>query len=122
MATCYVYEHLEFRADIPGPVAFALLFLERLEIVEKRSNSDDNWRENDVPLNVGNTSPLYNELGNHYALITGTLRPIQLMCPLWANPVLAKMFRLALIMSQTVLNSNENFHHSIEVDYDYQTV
>ena len=77
MASCYVYEHLEFRADIPGPVAFALLYLERREIVEKRSNSDE------IVNKCRYKTPHYLDevlerivLGNHYALINGTFRPI----------------------------------------------
>ena len=76
MASCYVYEHLEFRADIPGPVAFALLFLERRQIVEKRSNPNDMSYDN-YRVNILTTC----QLGNHYALITGNFRPIQLMRP-----------------------------------------
>ena len=83
MATCYVYEHLEFRVDIPGLVAFALLFLERREIVEKRSNpeviveSRATWNHGDH----GYSSTCHIDLGNHYAIITGNFRPIQLMPP-----------------------------------------
>ena len=77
MATCYIYEHLEFRADIPGPVAFALLYLERREIVEKRSNSDEivNWCLYETP-QYFDEDPERIVLGNHYALINGTFRPI----------------------------------------------
>ena len=77
MATCYVYEHLEFRVDIPGLVAFALLFLERREIVEKRSNPDD------CRVNIWDCSTIHHiQPGNHYALIiTGNFRPIQLKRP-----------------------------------------
>ena len=75
MATCYVYEHLEFRVDIPGLVAFALLFLERREIVEKRSNPDD------CRVNIWEYPTCHIQLGNHYALITGNFRPIQLKRP-----------------------------------------
>lgn len=71
MKSCYVYEHLEIRNDIPGIVAFALIFVERREILEKRSKSDEivNWCPDFASRYEMTWRTI--ELGNHYALIRG---------------------------------------------------
>lgn len=71
MKSCYVYEHLEIRDDIPGIVAFALIFVERREILEKRSKSDEivNWCPDFASRYEMTWRTI--ELGNHYALIRG---------------------------------------------------